>query len=1106
MEARHPCPDSALLAAFLDGALADYERTAVVTHLADCAECRAVALTVVEFREVQALDDIWDAESHPAQEAREETRVARWTSRKTRAPAFLVAAAVVVAGVVLFVSLPVVPTEPPTRAASSSPASVTPSPSVEARLADGMAVTAPDVPPAAEGHAHLVLTANGGREDDDRYGAATQRAIGVAALRVGDLDDAVSSLSIASLAAPNDARIANDLAAAYYERAKRGGRVEDLPAALEAAERATQMSAALQEAWFNRALIISAMGLRTEARAAWQQCAQHYDPASPWAAEARRREQELAQAMGDDDWNVAVTTFEQRAAAELAQQAVTIHPSKARELFEKYLREWTTAVLNDRDGEHFATRLRILGDAFHRVQNERFYQDIASSIDVAVRARSQRQLARVHQEFFNARKLLTGDSSLQALKELQRLSPSLVRLESPLALRARVETATAHYFLGSYHADTIAALPSLRAAAVAKGYRVIAARASWIGGMAAFSRRDLAGARVAYEEMLDSTNPPADMEQRVMANALLAGLHDVLGNDRDAWAYRLDAIAGIDDVETELTKTQVFFSSAARALADGHLATALLFQARFQPPAGDPNPISDVQARIQRANTLHRLGNGAAATLELHRARERLASIADPRMVTALDADLLGLESELVQRTDPERALKLAERAVQSATRRRDFFRMSQLQLRLADAALANGQLERADNAATSGIAVLEAMRRSAGKDASAPSVHELPLYSKAAQIALHRGDFARAFFYTENRRLKTLYQDRHPPVPLALGDVQRRLNADTALTILTQLDDRLAVWVLTRDDVGVHAVEMSNSRAAALVSSQLQELSRQSTPTVSGELFDTIFKPVWGNLRGIRNMAVVADAPYSHVAFAGLWDASRDKYLVEDFRLILAPTATTFARGTAPISPARRNGAGVAIVSASHQGSASDTRDALTRELHTLYQTAELRTGEAATPTEVLDQIARHEVIHISARVSGSGDARDRTRLLIADEPGRKYSGSVSAAQLARLSSPRARLVALDTDVTGAHVPARSDGPQEVALALLAAGVPTVIGRVGAFPTDTLSPTWVEFHRQFAAGKPAAESLQRAQLAALSASQRRAGPWATLTVFGSYQ
>src|SRR5262245_17398543 len=100
MDARRPCPDSALLAAFLDGTLADYERTAVVTHLAECAQCRAVALTVVEFREVEALDEIWHTETPREERAMASTRVAKWATRKTRAPALAAAAVAALGGIV----------------------------------------------------------------------------------------------------------------------------------------------------------------------------------------------------------------------------------------------------------------------------------------------------------------------------------------------------------------------------------------------------------------------------------------------------------------------------------------------------------------------------------------------------------------------------------------------------------------------------------------------------------------------------------------------------------------------------------------------------------------------------------------------------------------------------------------------------------------------------------------------------------------------------------------------------------------------------------------------------------------------------------------------
>jgi len=69
---------------------------------------------------------------------------------------------------------------------------------------------------------------------------------------------------------------------------------------------------------------------------------------------------------------------------------------------------------------------------------------------------------------------------------------------------------------------------------------------------------------------------------------------------------------------------------------------------------------------------------------------------------------------------------------------------------------------------------------------------------------------------------------------------------------------------------------------------------------------------------------------------------------------------------------------------------------------------------------------------------------------------------------------------------------------------ALLAAGVPNIIGPVVEVRASGIDHTWLNFHRHYAGGLPVAESLRQAQLVALNESNHRPGPWAMLTVFGS--
>ncbi len=1108
MDARRPCPDSALLAAFLDGMLTGYERSAVVTHLAECPVCRKVALTVIEFQEEAAHDAEWHPAPPPAGEPDAvETREKRWSSEKTRAPAVAIGFALLltVVAVPLFYFLYRPPLRPPVETLASAAVGQRP---IAARVSGGFAFAPPPREPAISlpERSPLILAANRVRRAyAEDFAAPSRRAVGVASLLSGDANAAVASLSIAALAAPNDAQVANDLAAAYYERAERLGFVEDLPPALDAAERAVRMQPELLEAWFNRALIITALGLRIEARSAWQEYLQR-DASSSWANEARNRDRQLATADPEEAWLGLEKTFERDDGAETARALVTEYPSKAREMFERLLSEWTNVARTGADQPQVRARLRALGEAFWQVQREHFYKDVAASVDAATTEPRRQALADAQLAWGQARLVPIADEPGPAGKALTRAAVLLRALGSPLAMRAEMETLTAAYYARRYD-EAAAKLPELGAAARARSYRVLATRASWILGLVEFSRNDLVAVRRAYEAMLEGSQLPADLDQFVTAHGLLANLHEVLGDNHKAWTHRVTAMRHVDGLTAPSTRTIVFLSAAGHSFLAGHYGAALLFQSPVLQSGTAINRVSEIQARTQRARTLIQLRDYSSARSELDRARQRLSAVTDAGLRTRQEADLFEVESQLLQPSEPAEALRLAERGLETARRTDDRFRISRLQLRLAESSLAVGDLNRADAAASQGVATLEELRVRTESDTTGVSDLERPLYAKAAQVAIRRGDLARAFDYTERARLRAFEEGGQASAVLSLANVQQQLDGDTALAILNQLADQVHVWIVTRDDVFVHSEDLTASHAAGLVLAQWQEISQgASTPRVGAQLFDAVIRPVWANLRRTGTVVFVADAPYRDVAFAGLFDRVRERYLVEDFRLVSAPSASSFVRSGPNRRDPRRGDERLAIVATANPSAATrDSPPAVTAELRALYNATQVKSGQSATATELLTQIAERDVVHISMSVAGIGDTRGRTALLVADEPGRSYSGALSAERLAAAKGVRAQLVTLDPRTEDAAV-AHTGGSQEVARALLAAGVATVVGPVGTPVAANLDRTWVEFHRRYAAGAPAAESLQRAQVAALGASKRRPGPWAALTVFGSNQ
>lgn len=1091
MDARGPCPDSALLAAFLDGTLVDYERTAVVAHLAECDQCRAVAATVIEFREVQVLDQLWEPEPQ-VEDAPPgaHMRIAYWVRRKTRAPAAM-AAALLALATLAAVQYPTVrvPQAAPGDALERLYRAADGQRTTVARVAGTVTYAAASPTAPVRSSPRLIAAAHTVREAyDGDYGILPRRAVGVAALLAADLDEAVDSLRIAVSANADDGKAANDLAAALYERAQRN-RPEDLPPALEAVERAIRLQPDLREAWFNRALIITALGLPDEARSAWREY-RAQDTESPWNAEATRRERDLMPRT--TSWAQLASALQRDAQPQDAARAVSEFPSKARDLFEQTLQAWTASVSTSGDTPAARATLRLLGEAFLVVQKEQFYRDVAVSIDAAVAAGQMRELAAAHEALAEARTLSAGDP-----RAWRRAAAMLSAWNSPLALRAQVEAATARYLAKEY-AEVVDTLTGLRMTAVARGYRVVATRSSWMIGLAEQGRNDLAAARVAYEEMLSSAQLPGDLEQLASAHGFLATVHLLVGNNHLAWVHRLKAVAFLDQLESQQTKSNILLAAAGHALGSAHLAAALLFETRLLQFSATMSPVSEVQARIQRATTLLRLHRSDDAHQEFALARRRVEVITDSDLQAKQQTDLLRLESELLQEADPARALMLAERSVQAAARTGEQFRISQSQLRVAEASLANGDLERADAAVSRAVSAFEALRASAPASGGS-SDFELPLYVKAAQIALRRGDLSRAFAFTERRRLHALYERRtQVPPPLSLSAVQQQLEAGNALVFLNQLEDQLVIWVVTRGDIVTETIDMPPARAAAMIAAHLEEVSRgPAIPAASADLFDTLLKPLRRQLPS-GTLVLVADAPYDRIAFAGLWDRTSREFLVEQYRLVSVPAAAVYHQRQLPAAHAENR---VAILDPAARPNQPPSTALLTRELSTLYDTPQLRAGHAATASELLKQMAEREVVHVAARTAG--DATTSTQLIVADDPGRKYSGAVSAAQLAS-SHVRARLVTLDLTAADGVRTAESEGAQRVARALLSAGVTTVIGPVASVPAAGLERAWIEFHRQYATGVAAAESLRRAQIAALQASDRRSGPWATLTLFGS--
>lgn len=121
--------------------------------------------------------------------------------------------------------------------------------------------------------------------------AGTHHALGVFYLTQKDYPKAIKEFESAAKLANQDAKIHNDLGAAYFELARassEGKRFEPLAHALEEFTKATELDGNLLEALFNKSLCLQEMGMSREAKESWKAYLQK-DASSQWADEARKR-------------------------------------------------------------------------------------------------------------------------------------------------------------------------------------------------------------------------------------------------------------------------------------------------------------------------------------------------------------------------------------------------------------------------------------------------------------------------------------------------------------------------------------------------------------------------------------------------------------------------------------------------------------------------------------------------------------------------------------------------------------------------------------------------------------------------------------------------
>jgi len=929
---------------------------------------------------------------------------------------------------------------------------------------------------------NLALMAAAGelqQESRSRPTVENLHAWGVAQVLLGYYDEGLRALNLALADAPESPAVMADLAAAHIARGDALSTARDYPRALAAAEQALARRPDLAEAAFNRALALERLGLRREALEAWQQVIAISTGAGDheeWTAEARRRVDTLKRSLDEARSLPGFPSLEDTTEASLRTLAEE-DAQRAREFVEIHvLSAWGHALLERRraDADRFLALARVAAEPIGARGNRSLPEAVALIEGSAPAARAT--LARAHVRFGESLRLYEGEQAGTTLDGFTESRLLFERAGSPYRSWAAVQEMAVYYLRGGLAAATGAA-DRLRASPDVAKYPEIDARLSWAQGLFAANGGRLQEALQHYEHAAGLYSTLGERENGVFLKTLTAEVLDFVGDEGQAWRYRVEALREALPARNPRRPHTTWVNAAIAAIRQGTPEVAVHLQDEAVALAEvHRQPTLTFEAHLYRARAGVAAGNTAMALEDLRIAEDLLPSLPaafQPRMKTEVlvtHGTLPGQTADTLSRTA---AAWLAETGA--------VVRVPTLMQSAAAARLARGDMEGALQDLSQAIdAATDQVPRAVESLRWAYADTLWPLFRQAAILRMATGDITGALGVAE---MGVMRLPGGAPDPAALVRVPpgvvavRFLVGDTrSFAVILAGDGQRAVPL----DVGLTAVERDVQRFRLLAAARSD---RATIDTVLADLGARWVSPWVDLVPEGATLAVIPDGPMYHVPFAALRLAT-GRYLAQrnpvevwsDLSARLAARAPGAPTGTLTVGLSRFEHTG--LESLKPLPGATDEAISIG-----LQHRETALVGSQATPAAVQQRLAGARVAHFATHALANPEYPNLSWIALAPDEAHPR-GLWFAGEIRQQDLHDTELVYLSACDGSAGQLSRAEGAASLARAFLDAGVGTVIASGWTLDDQVASRISRVFYSEYTATGNATSSLNAAQRA----------------------
>lgn len=923
----------------------------------------------------------------------------------------------------------------------------------------------------------------------------TRHAAGLAYFVTGDIRKAAALL--APLATPAaDARLWSDIAALRYAESRLDDDPSKLAAALGAADNAIRLEARLTEALFNRALCLESLGLREQARQAWDVYLRT-DGASGWANEAREHARKLQATPVFQD--VLERNYDRLVADNASANALVRQYRQDTRLWgeTEILGRWAKAHQSGQydEAKRHLQLARSFGRELARDRGDAMLQSLVAAIDRS-NEQDRAQLASAHVAFREAQRLYKNNHPADAEKIYLQADALFSSANSPGALLARYFAANSAYSLGRIDESG----EKLQALLLAAPGELVAFRAQvlWQVGLVHM-------ARTRWGQSIEALTESARLfdlldERRFAAHVreILGNAYARTGNQAEAWNQRMLALREIGrQPSSRLLTLLTSLGQSAAMKEDWDTATSLMNLALDVEGHVDDAFIG-TSTLLMRARFHLRRKDRDAAARDLRDARAGLSSVSDPGYAALLKANASDIEARLA--TNPQAKVELLTGVI-------DFHRSRGRRVALPDLLLQRGRafLEMRNVAAAQadfeeGVAELESRRETihTPEDRWGFFTESEDLFHDAISLAMDQRDFKRAFAYTERARARALLDAlgaRWPTFdPAAIPD---------GAVLIEYALQRDEIVIFTADRSGLRATPIAVSRstlaeAVAELRAAAMQTDRPRLRQAGALLHRLLIAPVATELIGKEKVIIIPDPVLESLPFAALVDES-GRFLIERHVLVVSPSAASFAHfASAPPMPSDPQ---VLVVIGDEDLGRLAAFEREARAVSRLYGRVTRLSKEEATPEAFVREAASADVIHYAGHAIDSSHGPRAGYLSLKRGSG---DGRLDVRRISSLRLRRAPVVVLAACGTAAGEVRSTEGTISIARAFLAAGASHVIATLWPIDDEQAAEFFPVIHRHLARGLPPAEAVRAAQLESLQRSDDPSALWAAVQAIGN--